>query len=201
MRCRILLVLLAVSLAGEAYSQRGYPTRPRHPRPAKDVSRRPAAPSPIAMSASEIRGERPEVAYNVLSDDAEVVRASLPDIRRIFARRGFDYRESDSATLYGWKQLRLRWLEPTAALSSGQLINYVSGLGKLVVKSTPAGATIELDGTRFTEKTEAVMWPSAGTYRIKLSLNGYEPVEDTCVVEEGKPTRFERKLKPVKKKK
>ena len=159
-----------------------------------------SAPLPLYESVEEIQNTRPEISDTTLSQDSEAIQDSLPTIRDIYSERGFSYGDADSAVLYGWKQLRLKVLEPTEALSTDALITYVSGFGKLIIKSEPPGAVVELQGNKLLDKTHAVAWPSAGTYRIKLSMDGYEPVEDTCAVQEGQPTLFERSLKRVKRK-
>ena len=199
-------LLLFVLLAGTAaYAQDAGGTSPqpsqrKHHRQRSASHRagiKPRAPLPLEESAEEIKSARPEITAGTLASDMQVVTDSAPAIRGIFRERGFYYREADAATLHGWEQLRLRHLAPTATLSSEMLIKYVSGFGKLVVKSTPIGAAIELDGEMLPEKTETVTWPSAGVHQLKISMDGYEPLEDTCTIEEGKPTVVERTLKPV----
>jgi PEGA domain len=133
------------------------------------------------------------------SENIAAASPALPTISDVYASRGFSYSEAEAATAQGWRQLRLKQIEPTASLSPTDLIAYVSGFGKLIIRSTPNGANVELDGQPLTVKTEAVTWPSAGTYRVKLSLDGYQSVEDTCVIEEGRPALFERKMTPIKK--
>jgi hypothetical protein len=197
----IFLFLLVIMLTGNGYAQGGATRTRRVPteriRKKAEVER---IPSPLEQSADEIEEARPEVSYETLFRDMQAVQASLPAIRYIYSQRGFDYEEADRAAMYGWKQLRSKQLEPAAVLSPKVLIDYVSGFGKLIINSKPLDATIELDGDTLHEKTMAISWPSAGAHRVKLSMEGYEDVEDTCVIEEGKVTRFERELKKVKKK-
>ncbi|MDQ2921786.1 MAG: PEGA domain-containing protein [Acidobacteriota bacterium] len=159
------------------------------------------AVSPLEMSVGEIKNERPEISYDTLSEDANAVQASLPAIRYTYSKLDLDYEVAEKAAIFGWKQLRLESLEPTTALSPAHLINFVSERGVLVIKSTPIGATIELDGTMLSEKTEAVEFPSPGNYRVRLSLPGYESVEEECKVTKDKKTEFDPKLKPLPKKK
>lgn len=188
MRILILFCLFATLLTGNAYGQ-----------DTAGAAQPPPRLPPAAMAAAEeIQNMRPEITDDMLAQDTEAVQYSLLHIRQLYSRRKFSNSEADSATIYGWKQLRLKVLEPTAPLSTETLVNYVSGFGKLIVKSRPGGAVVELDGNKLSDKTEAVAWPSAGTYRIKLSIDGYEPIEDTCAVVEGKPTLFERTLKRLK---
>jgi hypothetical protein len=208
MRRSILLFLFVILLTGYAYGQRESSERDVQRARSKHTARKKSArasprslptPSPIERSAEEINDARPAVSYNILFKDMEAVEASLPAVKYIFSQRGFTDREAESATLYGWKQLRIKKLKPTATLSPKELVNYVSGFGKLMIKSIPTGATVELNGQELPDKTDAVTWPSAGTYRLKLSMDGYESVEDKCVIEEGKLTHFEKQLKAIKK--
>ena len=202
MRVPVLLFLLVNLLTGQVHGQtRGTIYKPPPSRPA---ATKPAAASPMRLpleeSAEEIKAALPQITDDILFQDSEVVRESLPTIQSIYSRRGFSNADANSAALYGWRQLRTTQLEPTAALSSEVLINHVSGFGKLIIRSKPIGAIVVLDGHKLPEKTEAVAWPSAGTSRIKLTMNGYQPVEETCAIEEGKPTLFQRNLKPLKRK-
>lgn len=180
------------------------PLRKSRPRPLRKSPARireiaESSPSMIEKSVDELEGACPEVAYETLLSDAEAVQASLPAIRYVFLKRGFNSSEAEQATVYGWKQLRVKQLEPTAELSPTELINYVSGFGKLVIESSPTGASIEIDGNPLPDTTYLVKWPTPGTYRLKLSLEGYESVEDNCTVVEGKLMHFQKTLKPLKK--
>ncbi len=214
MRVLFLSFLFAMLLTGSADAQkkeskepkeqpRSQPP-PRGTRPTRKMEERNTRygrlyePIPLNAAAREIQSMHPEITVETLLRDARAVQMTAPTIRQIYSVRGFSFDDADNAALYGWKQLRGKDLKPDAALSEEAFVNYVSGFGKLIIKSNPAGAFVELDGNKLSAKTEAVAWPSAGTYRIKLSMEGYEPVEDTCTVEEGKPVVFERSLKAVK---
>lgn len=154
----------------------------------------------IDEATEEIADACPEVTYDTLENDTEVVQASLPAIQYVFSKRGFNTLEAVKATIYGWEQLRIKQLKATAELSPKELINYVTGFGQLIITTSPSGASIQIDGSVRTNKTEDVEWATPGTYRLRLSLDGYESIESECAVEEGKPTHFERTLKPIKKK-
>jgi hypothetical protein len=151
----------------------------------------------MEMSAEEIKEARPEISDDTLDDDMDVIVYALPDITRAFNGRGQSDRAARDFTLAGWRQLRVERLGTTERLSRQLLVRYVVGLGTLVIRSTPAGAAIELDGKK-AGLTEVVMYPSSGTYRIRLSMDGYESVEEACSVSEGQMTEFNRKLKPLK---
>ena len=101
----------------------------------------------IEQSVEEIEEACPDVSQETLLNDAETVQASLwcKDIF-FFLLRGFSSREAEQATICGWKQLRISRLDPTAALSSKELIGYVSGFSKLVIKiNSERTALIEME--------------------------------------------------------
>jgi hypothetical protein len=217
MRVLILFFLTATFAAGNAYGQGEAGSAQPRPQP-REPERRQSRGTPANAKAKKAAGDRdslspslyaaaediqtmrPGISRDILYQDVDAIRESSLSVRRIYSQRGFSSSDADSALLYGWTQLRGKLLEPTAALSTESLISYVSGFGKLIIKSTPPGALVELDGSALSDKTAAVAWPSAGTYRIKISMDNHETIEDTCTVEEGKPTIFERTLKPLKKK-
>lgn len=153
---------------------------------------------PFRESAYEIKAMRPEVSDRTLYYDMSAVMDARPVVRDVFRKRGFLWREADDALMYGWEQLRITRLKPTETLSPEVLVRYVSGYGKVIIRTKPAGATVIIDGKTLPDKTEAVSWSSDGRHPIKLRMEGYESVEDTCAAEEGKTTFFERTLKPVK---
>jgi len=160
----------------------------------------------LEQSVEAINKARPEVSYDTLSDDAEVVQSSLSEIRYVFIQRGFSNRDAQQATLQGWRDLRTKKLDPDVALSPNDLFKCVTGFGKLFIASLPGGALIEIDGSpardanNNQETTECVRWTPSGEHRVRLTLVGYEPLEDTCTVVEGKPNKFEKTLRPLEKK-
>lgn len=199
MRVLTLLALFVILPSATTYGQLGSEAPPQRTRKSRSARhRRMPEPLPLDESAKEIKATRPEVSYGTLYYDMGVVRQSLPAVRDIFIKRGFLQREADDALTYGWEELRIRQLKPTETLSPEVLIRYVSGYGKVIIKTKPAGAAVVIGDQTLPDKTEAVAWSSAGTHPIKLSIDGYEPIEDTCAVEEGKTTVFERTLKPLK---
>ncbi|HVQ37260.1 MAG TPA: PEGA domain-containing protein [Pyrinomonadaceae bacterium] len=152
----------------------------------------------IRDTIDDIQEACPDVNPETLLADVPVVTESAIELRDVFFDRGFGNSEAYEATMYGWKQLRITQLKPSAALTPKQLISLVSGFGKLVIKSSPYGALIVIDGKILPDKTEHVRWETPGTYRLKLTLDGYESHEDQCVVEEGKATYFVKSLNPIK---
>jgi hypothetical protein len=200
MRVLTLLVLFVILPSATAYGQSGGREAPiqRTGKARSAKSQRVPEPLPLDESMKEIKATRPEVSYRTLYYDMDVVKQALPAVRNIFSKRGFLQSEADDALIYGWEELRIRHLKPTEMLSPEVLIRYVSGYGKVIIKTKPAGAVVVIGGKRLPDKTEAVAWSSAGTHPIKLSIDGYEPIEGTCAVEEGKTTVFARTFKPLK---
>lgn len=192
-----LTTMLAVSVHGQPQKESARPTTSARTHTTKP----PPQPSLLELSAEAIQEERPQISHETLLEDANAVYASLPAIKYTYAKMELDAKVAEKAALFGWKQLRLGPLEPNAALSPSYLINFVIGRGVLVIKSTPTGATVELDGTPLPETTEAVQFPSPGTYRIRLSLPGFEAVEENCNVSADKKTEFIKTLNPIPKKK
>lgn len=65
--------------------------------------------------------------------------------------------------------------------------------GSLVVSSDEPGALIEVDG-RSLGFSPAIVPVSVGTHQVRLSLEGFRPVERQVVIEEGRQTRIEATL-------
>src|SRR2546423_4460541 len=132
MRGLLLFFLLMTFLSMHAYAQGDVHKRaapPPRSRQAMPRAVRASLPSPISESAGEIKAARTEIPYSILYKDGRVVQEALPTIRGLYRHRGFTKRDADAATLYGWRQLRLTKLAPTAVLSTNGLIDVVSGFG------------------------------------------------------------------------
>lgn len=156
--------------------------------------------SPLYETMEEIKTVRPEVSYEVLFQDGRAIEATLPAIRYLFNQRGFSYDDAEQATLAGWRQLRDKQLEPTALLSPKELMVYVSEYGKIVIKSVPDAADVELNDKKLSEPTTAKVWTKPGVYHVRISKYGFESVEEVCEIREGKKTEIQITLPPVVKK-
>jgi len=213
MRCQILAFLFITVVTPVVYAQTnvGPPLRipPRTPSiaPSRARSRPPILPgaweddSDLERSAEQITDARPDVNNKTLVNDAEAVEASWPAVLFTLKQRGFTNSEAEQAILEGWRRLRIKELDASVVLSPKRLIDYVLGFVKLTIVSTPTGASVEIDGELEQDKTENVSFASPGVYRIRLTLEGYESIEDTCTVKEGQPITFTRTLKKIEKKK
>lgn len=75
----------------------------------------------------------------------------------------------------------------------------VTDFGKLIVKSTPAGAKIYIDGTDSGKKTPQTFNKAAtGNRSIMLEKEGYDDWQDTALVEAGKTTNVNATLDKLK---
>jgi hypothetical protein len=211
MRYVIFLFLLVTLTMGMARGQDAGPTRHIFSRrgtarPARSLIEPPISFASLNEAADEIFRARPEITDDTLTNDAEVIEASLAEIQKVFSKRGFSPAEVQQAALSGWKFLRIKKLAMNAALSATEFVHCVNGLARLIVTTTPEGASVWLDYEQATdkygrpEKTELCKWPSSGTHHIKLVLPGYEPVEEDLVVNNEDDINFDRKLKPIEKK-
>jgi len=154
--------------------------------------------SAVALTSQRIRLFDPEIESEVLDQDQKVISEALPRIKEHFTQQGLDETDAQEATLYAWMYLRIgaNRLQATVSLTVDVLDDRVSDLGKVVIISDPADAQIDIGGQSYTDHTEARLWLTSGTYRIKLSKPGYLPVEDDCDVKKGKKTEFKRTLTP-----
>jgi hypothetical protein len=62
--------------------------------------------------------------------------------------------------------------------------------GTLAISSTPAGATIYLNGERRTERTPAMIRLPVGNYRVRLELADRPPYEETVEVGDQRIVTF-----------
>ena len=142
----------------------------------------------LSPEAQQIANERPGVNQAVLKNDEIAIDQAWPVISDKLQLNGFSEEEAREATLAGWRDLRLSYLEPQEPLSPGILESYVGELGKLVINSTPAEADIEIDGQAFNRKTNTTAWLEAGSYKIKVSKPGFESTEKSATVRKGEKT-------------
>ena len=152
----------------------------------------------LSPEAQQIAKERPEVSQTILQSDEIAIDQAWPVISDKLQLNGFSEDEAREATLAGWRDLRLSYLEPQEPLSPGILESYVTELGKLVINSTPAEADIEIDGQAFNRKTNTAAWLEPGSYKIKISKSGFESTEKSATVRKGEKTETEFTLRQGK---
>jgi serine/threonine-protein kinase len=72
-------------------------------------------------------------------------------------------------------------------------------LGSAEIVSTPPGAAVSVDGTKGGQTPVADLKLRAGSHRVELAKEGYEPWEGSVAVEAGKKARVEATLKAIAK--
>jgi len=61
--------------------------------------------------------------------------------------------------------------------------------GRLLVRSTPAGATVFVDGREYGQTPVAIRDLARGTHRVRLVRDGYAPAERRVVITEARPSQ------------
>jgi hypothetical protein len=131
--------------------------------------------------ANEIKAKRPFISGQLLVEDKNVISGSLPAIRDEFRIKGFSHADVNAAVSTGWKDLRSA---PTP-LRPEMFKAKVMSLGKLRIESVPGDADIHIDGSMHDEKTDTSTWLTPGTYRIRVTKEGYRPEEERRRIVEG----------------
>jgi hypothetical protein len=179
----------------------------RYPAEKVMAARKPAPVTlaPLPMAADEIQRERPEITSETLTADQNVIEEVTRDIEAEFRRRNFTPDDTQAAIISGWILLRTKVLDFVQPLTPQLVVKTVTGLGRLVIKTTPTGARIWIDGQPLKDRydrdilTEACRWPSSGVHRIKLVLDDQHTViDEELKIEEGQGLTFERILGPKK---
>ena len=145
--------------------------------------------SAFSESAHEIKTARPEIRNSTLVCDRNVIADVLPDVTTRFVKNGFTEKDSTEAASDGWKIVRLTSpLQPDRCMHKDSFEKLMFNLGKLIFSTTPNEAAIELDGKDLKKWTTHTKWLPPKTYQVKYSKEGYDEIEMSCGVLEGKPT-------------
>ncbi|HEV2801445.1 MAG TPA: hypothetical protein VGW12_13150 [Pyrinomonadaceae bacterium] len=150
----------------------------------------------FAATRREIKGVRPEVPHATLECDADVVRATLPEIQKAYEASGFK-ENAQTAALTGWKEVRLGSpLQPNKCMVSTSYTAYMLSLGRLNFKTNPGDADIALDGKSMSVKTlHSRLFEADVKHKVRFSKPGYVPVEIECMAVERKETDCFAELK------
>src|SRR6185436_19772417 len=73
--------------------------------------------------------------------------------------------------------------------SDATAANANASLGRLLVRSTPSGATVLVDGREQGETPIAIRDLARGTHRVRLVRDGYAPVERQVVITASRPAQ------------
>ena len=156
------------------------------------------ATSAVRSMSKRIQFLNPNVSNEMLSRDEPVVYEVLLKVKTQFAQEGLDEADAEGATFSAWLSLRIGGpsRDVQVALTVEVLGNRIDSLGKLIIGSDPTDAQVDIKAAdqSYTERTEAKMWLSAGTYRVRLSKPGYSPLEEDVEVKSRKKTEFKKTL-------
>jgi hypothetical protein len=89
-----------------------------------------------------------------------------------------------------WQQ----WAKGTEASVRGGANSADLGI---LVHTKPTGANISINGNDTGNQSPAILPENPGTYRVRVLLDGYEPVEREVKVEPGRPAMVNITLKPI----
>lgn len=138
-------------------------------------------------SLTKIRTKIPYFDERVVSCDKAVIEKTLPATTETFTTAGFTSEDAAEASLAGWENVRLQSrLKPTKCMDQASFQKYVDSLGRMFFRSSPSGATIELDSKPLHQKTDSKRWFEPNEYKVKYSK------PDCCLPVEGKCTITEK---------
>jgi hypothetical protein len=152
-------------------------------------------PKLLEKTAAEIKLKNRMIDAALLASDQSAIAASFPAIQENFRVKGFSGYDVNEAIAAGWKDFRAA----PGALTPlrGEVFKArVTSFGKLRIESKPGEASIFIDADPQAEKTDTSKWLAPGTYRIRLSKEGYFPEEERRKVVEGENPPFVKVLKP-----
>lgn len=174
------------------------------PRPSPSASQPTASDSgslgmALQRTSARIKSKRPEIPDEVLQLDQYVINDAFPQIAGVFRSRDMQKEEAVEASMSSWELLRVgeRAIPPSQQFNVATFTALANDLGKLIVKSKPDQAKVEIDGSPQEDLTEWRKWMTPSTYRVRVSKDpDHEPVEEDCKVVKGKKTVFDRELPP-----
>ncbi len=182
------------------------PVKPVTDTGAESPAATPPAPAPVqapapaaeAVSQPPVKAPPPapakpavtSVAFDITPAGARIVVDENPDLTCVTPCELplSNGRHTFVATLSGYQDaLRVLNVPGDQALTFG----LEERLGSLYISTTPAGATIYVDGKLMGNKTPAMLRLRAGQHRIRLSLEGQGEKETTLTIRENVVSRFE----------
>jgi hypothetical protein len=106
--------------------------------------------------------------------------------------RGFSDSEVKAAVEWTASELRCG-SEPIPAsqpIPAKVFVSKLSSLGRVIVVSKPAGASIQVDEQKWPHPTDTSGFAISGTHRFRLELDGMKPLDAYCEVRKDATTRF-----------
>ncbi len=171
---------------------------PEQPKPAEPVATEPpkpaAAPPPVATNPpAAVPATKPPVAAAAKEVTAEIA-TTPPGATIVFDRDAAKTCTSPcSIPLAPGRHVyttSLAGYRPTTRIfelpkESQQAVTLERQSGTVMVSSTPAGATIVVNGQTWSQKTPAILTLPAGSHKIQLNLQGHPPYEESVEVKDG----------------
>jgi len=155
------------------------------------------APDFLARPAATIRQVKPEVSQEVIEADKQAILVSYPRVIERYTGGGFSKKDAEDATIACWLDLRLgtNALPSAHPVSAAEFTRAVAKLGKLTVNSRPSNANIKVNTDEWKEKTDTSKWTPEGQKEVEVSLTGYIPHRETCLVKEMSNTVVNARLR------
>lgn len=165
------------------------------PSPAPPVAAAPPAKAAVAKdlytsSLTRIKRRLPDFDDATVNCDKAVIENTLPAITEKLKSAGFTAEDATEATLNGWENVRLRSALPsTKCMVQKSFQEYVGELGRMHFRSSPSGATIEVDAQPLQQNTDSKRWFEPKEYKVKYTRpDCCLPVETTCKINESAET-------------
>ena len=136
-----------------------------------DIKKRDAT---LGTTAKKIAEENPDT-VSELGNDADVILKSRRKVFAALSSAGYDKESQQKAEAYVWKDVRLEILQADQSLDQQRWETQMAHRGRLAVSSTPEKAYIYVDNGRSAlNRSNNFIFPTAGSHRICLKLQGYQ---------------------------
>jgi hypothetical protein len=130
----------------------------------------------------------PELTVNVPGmPNIKIPKVEIPnvDVQKLAALQ----KQKEIRSSEFWQQ----WAKAAEASARGGALGADLGI---LVRTRPDGAHIWIDGNDTGQTSPAIVPKQPGTYKLRVQLDGFEPVEKEVKVEAGKPAMVNIPLKP-----
>ena len=130
----------------------------------------------------------PELTVNVPGmPNIKIPKVEIPnvDVQKLAALQ----KQKEIRSSEFWQQ----WAKAAEASARGGALGTDLGI---LVRTRPDGAHIWIDGNDTGQTSPAIVPKQPGTYKLRVQLDGFEPVEKEVKVEAGKPAMVNIPLKP-----
>jgi hypothetical protein len=151
----------------------------------------------LNITSLKIRENVPTISDSTLQCDRAVVVETLPAIKSKFAENGLEEDDALDAVNEGWMEVRFRSrLSPSKCMVQSSFQQYVGDLGKMIFRTTPDHAAIEVGGASLHRETSYKKWYPPKTYNVKYTKEGFRSAEKQCEIVKSTPTDCFAELVP-----